>query len=490
MSLHAFPATAFRKNLIRTLAAPLILLLLIPALLSVLIIRLDRSNRAVESTSTTITQAHLVQKLLLDMETAVRGYLLSGDSIFLQPYQLARVRFPEELQTLKQELPFEPKIDEVNQRAQEWLRWSQEILTANPPSIPRNAPISSSVIASLQQRKVLMDSIRETLSELVAELELTRATRFSANQNQLSTTVASVALMSLLLIAILATSVRSHLRFLVRNYDRALDQVESSKRTLEERVKERTTELQAANKELEAFSYSVSHDLRAPLRAMDGFSQAVLKEYSDLIDDRGRDYLRRISAASKRMGSLIDDLLSLSRVGRGEISRQQVELSQMAKQITDELKSSEPQRKAVVLIEEGLTADTDPALSRVVLNNLLDNAWKYTSKKDEAHIFFSAKHDAEGHTIYCVRDDGCGFNMRYADKLFGPFQRLHSTTDFPGNGIGLATVRRAVHRMGGEVWAQSEPGHGTTFYFTLGFNGKKENADHEPQNGHRDHTAR
>jgi len=235
---------------------------------------------------------------------------------------------------------------------------------------------------------------------------------------------------------------------------------------LEERVRQRTAQLEASNRELESFSYSVSHDLRAPLRSIDGFSKALLEDYGDGLDTHGRNYLDRIRAATQNMGELIDDLLELSRVTRAEIRRQPIDLSSMARSITNELRRSDPMRDVRVDIEDGLVAVGDRRLIRIVLENLLSNSWKFTAKQRDQHI---EVRDAgkNGKTVFLVRDNGAGFDMNYADKLFGAFQRLHSAKEFPGTGVGLATVHRIINRHGGRVWAESEVGKGATFYFTL-----------------------
>jgi PAS domain S-box-containing protein len=225
-------------------------------------------------------------------------------------------------------------------------------------------------------------------------------------------------------------------------------------------------QLAAANKELESFNYSVSHDLRSPLRSLYGFSQALLEGYADKLDAEGQDHLLRIRAASQRMGQLIDDLLSLSRVSRGEMTRENMDLSAMACGIAEELRATAPQRGADFVISQGLLAYADPRLLRIVLNNLLGNAWKFTSNRPDARIEFGCKEETGGKS-YFVRDNGVGFDMAYAGKLFGAFQRLHAMDEFPGTGIGLATVQRIVHRHGGRIWAESALGKGATFYFTL-----------------------
>ncbi|MFO8079000.1 MAG: PAS domain S-box protein [Armatimonadota bacterium] len=236
---------------------------------------------------------------------------------------------------------------------------------------------------------------------------------------------------------------------------------------LEERVRDRTAQLEAANAELEAFAYSVSHDLRAPLRAIDGFSQAVVEDYAEDLDDTARDYLRRVRRASQRMGSLIDDLLQLSRITRVELFRDRVDLSAMAREVVDELRAQHPERVVEVVIEPDMTADVDRRLIRTALSNLLGNAWKYTAKLSEAKIEFGSQAGEQGRRVYRVIDNGAGFDMQYAGKLFQPFQRLHREDEFPGTGIGLATVRRVIRRHGGDVWAEGAVDEGATFYFTL-----------------------
>jgi PAS domain S-box-containing protein len=235
---------------------------------------------------------------------------------------------------------------------------------------------------------------------------------------------------------------------------------------LEQRVRQRTAQLEATNHELEAFSYSISHDLMAPLRSIDGFSHILLEDYADELDDEGKDYLSRVRAASQHMGQLIDALLKLSRTTRSEISRENVDLSALAKNIAQELRDSQPERQVEFDIADGLSVDGDAWLLRIALENLLANAWKFTGKQSRALIEFGAS-EYEGTCPYFVRDNGAGFDMTYADKLFGAFQRLHRTNEFPGTGIGLATVQRIIHRHGGRVWAEGYPGQGATFYFTL-----------------------
>lgn len=241
---------------------------------------------------------------------------------------------------------------------------------------------------------------------------------------------------------------------------------------LERRVRERTVQLEASNRELEAFSYSVSHDLRAPLRAIDGFGKALLEHAGDRLDETGSGYLRRIRAATQRMGGLIDDLLTLARLTTLEMRRRPVDLSDVAREIADELQQAQPERAVDFAIEDGLVAEGDPQLLRVAVENLLRNAWKYTSRHDTARIEMGREHGPEG-GAYFVRDDGAGFDMAYSSHLFAPFQRLHRQTEFEGTGVGLATVQRIIRRHGGRVWANGEVDKGAVFRFTLW-----EGADH------------
>jgi len=235
---------------------------------------------------------------------------------------------------------------------------------------------------------------------------------------------------------------------------------------LEEMVKQRTSELEAINHELESFIYSISHDLRTPLRGIDGFSQMLLEEYEHKLDEEGQDYLKRVRAGAQRMGLLIDDMLQLSRASKEEITFESCNLSDIANDSIKELKQSEPNRQIDIKIAPGLQRKTDPKVMRIILDNLLGNAWKFSSKIDRACIEFDSM-IKEGETIYFVRDNGSGFDMTYADKLFGVFQRLHSIEEYPGTGVGLSIVARLIKRLGGHIWVESEQGKGATFYFSI-----------------------
>lgn len=233
-----------------------------------------------------------------------------------------------------------------------------------------------------------------------------------------------------------------------------------------QQLSERTVELKDLVEELESFSYSVSHDLKAPLRSIDGFTRAILESQAGRLDEQGVQDFDRVRAAAQRMGLLIDGLLELSRITRHHLKTQPVDITAIARETAARFKDAEPHRNAEFVIAAGLRAEADEHLLRVVLENLIGNAWKYTSKKPAARIEVGSLSEG-GRTVYFVRDDGAGFDMAYADKLFTAFQRLHLSADFPGTGIGLATVKRIVARHGGRIWAESAPAKGAAFFFTL-----------------------
>jgi signal transduction histidine kinase len=247
---------------------------------------------------------------------------------------------------------------------------------------------------------------------------------------------------------------------------REFNRMARTRAAVEDSLKQRTAQLEAANRELEAFAYSVSHDLRAPLRAIDGFSQALLEDYEAQLDEEGRDSLRRVRAASQRMADLIDDMLKLSRATRGELSIERVDLSAIARSVVEELRQHTPRQDVTVRIQPGVYADADPRLIRAALENLLSNAWKFTARTAGARIEFGVER-RDGTPACHVRDNGAGFDMAFAEGLFKPFQRLHRASEFPGSGIGLATVKRIVARLGGTIGAEGAVGRGATFWFTL-----------------------
>jgi signal transduction histidine kinase len=260
---------------------------------------------------------------------------------------------------------------------------------------------------------------------------------------------------------------KSDLEQEVQSRREAEDEVRRLNAGLEERVAQRTEQLEASNRELEAFAYSVSHDLRAPLRGIDGFGHALLEDYGDSLDEEGKDFLRRIRNATQHMGRLIDDMLKLSRLTRAEMRRASVDVSDMAARTAAVLAEEHPEHRVDVRIEPGIVVDGDPELLSVVVENLMDNAWKFSGKTEDATIEVCRSSFDAGEQGFLVRDNGVGFDMAYAGKLFGAFQRLHRSEEFPGTGVGLATVQRVVNRHGGRVWAEAAVDQGATFHVAL-----------------------
>ncbi|MBP6740990.1 MAG: PAS domain S-box protein [Leptospiraceae bacterium] len=252
----------------------------------------------------------------------------------------------------------------------------------------------------------------------------------------------------------------------ISDHKKAEAEIKALNETLEQKVIDRTNQLEAVNKELESFSYSVSHDLRAPLRGIDGFSRILQKDFTETLNDQGLDYLARIRKASQTMGQLIDDMLKLSRVTKAEMKIEKVNLSEIVASITNEIKELNLARKAEFVIQSNIEVSGDKNLLRIALQNLISNAWKYSSKNDSTKIEFG-KTIQEDSTVYFIRDNGVGFNMKYVNKLFGAFQRLHSVSEFEGTGIGLATVNRIIVKHGGSIWAEAEINKGASFYFKL-----------------------
>jgi signal transduction histidine kinase len=246
-----------------------------------------------------------------------------------------------------------------------------------------------------------------------------------------------------------------------------LRESEQAARDLAETRAELVRDLEHKNRELESFSYAVSHDLRAPLRRIDSFSRAVLESQADRLEPMGKHFLERVREASQQMSELIDDVLYLSRVTRAEIREHEVDLSGLVTLLLERMKETEPEREVEIKVRPGLVALGDGQLLRIAIQNLLDNAWKFTGREPRVRIEFGTASIA-GEQAYFVRDNGAGFNMAYVDRLFGPFQRLHPVTEFPGSGIGLATVQRIIHRHGGRIWAEGLEGQGATIHFTLG----------------------
>lgn len=333
------------------------------------------------------------------------------------------------------------------------------ICAMGPGSWPANALVGPSVKARLLR----------TFPPITVTIVLVICWLFRQTENSSNPAIVAsiIALASTGIVVMVVSKLADVIGGEVDKSNSELKAAEESLIALNERLRFRTIELSSVNKELEAFSYSVSHDLRSPITNIDGYASILSSEYASKLDEKGNSYLARLRAATQRMNSLIDDLLKLARVANSELQVQPVNLSEIAKAIVARLKMDNPTRNVSFTVADSAPARGDPKLVEIALENLLNNSWKFTSKKAEARIEFGSM-SAGGRTVYFVKDDGAGFEMKHMDRLFGAFQRLHSASEFPGTGIGLATVMRIITRHGGEVWAEGEVNKGATFYFTLG----------------------
>ena len=361
------------------------------------------------------------------------------------------------------------------------------LLSQQSALLSQRTALLSQQTALLSQQTALLSQSQLTLKRQQSEIEIGKSV-LSDQQKKIDSQNASIArqtnvlkeqdvtiaahesiqrFLILIILLILGLSYAIYRSYRIKKRsNRQLREQERKIHKLNQDLLERAAALETANKELEAFSYSVSHDLRAPLRSIDGFSQAIIEDYGDAIDERGKDYLRRVRSAAQRMAGLIDDMLDLSRVTRNEMVWQEIDLSGMAMDIADNLSTLQPERRIEFIIQPGMTVRGDGHLFRIALDNLFDNAWKYTSKHPMARIEFGSRM-SDRNQVFFVKDDGAGFDMKYAQKLFGAFQRMHTAAEFSGTGVGLATVQRIIHRHGGTIWAESEVEQGSTFHFSI-----------------------
>jgi signal transduction histidine kinase len=515
--VEAAKVTFARRIAIGAIAASLVPLLF-AALIFANLKEGTRKREQVLLAQKALVLAGLLERLVIDMETGVRGFRIKGEEAFLEPYNEAAAQYPKVLSSLQAVLGSEEERELLGEIRKGVERWRTDLVEPRIAAIRASPPVAMErgiLLPALPEPldmeagKEQMDALRAKFDALGSrqrergETLIRERTRTDTDLSRLLWMGAlgfsalmfagSIYLLRLfdrrtgVLFAGIAAVERGEYRpvalpgsdelaRIAEAFNRMVAAVECSDDELRrragelregrERLAERSAQLEAANKELEAFAYSVSHDLRAPLRAIDGFSQVLLEDCGERLDGTGRDALGRVRAATARMAQLIDDLLRLSRVSRGELRQEDIDLSEMARGVVSELSLSEPGRHVEVHVAEGVTAEGDPELVRLVLENLLGNAFKFTSKRAEARVDFGVER-LDGMPVYFVRDNGVGFDMAYVDKLFGAFQRLHAGAEFPGTGIGLATVQRVVHRHGGRIWAQAAQGEGATFRFTL-----------------------
>jgi signal transduction histidine kinase len=439
------------------------------------------SEHWVEHTWQVIDQVERIMSSVKDAETGNRGYLISGDEDYLQPYNSATRDLPAEInrfQALTTDNPVQqariPDMRAVIEQRLSLLQQGIDLRRSGGKDMIRSLILSGT-------GKSEMDHLRRIADDAQAEEHRLLSLRTAAAQSNRSRARQTVAIASALdfLLIVLMFRYLAHERSLrvaaelagerlavarAETEERAKE-VRSLNAMLERRVELRTAELQTINRELEAFSYSVSHDLRAPLRTIDGFSLALEEDYAGVVDETGRDYIRRVRNGVQRMGSLIDALLQLSRITRAEIVRDTFNISQLAQSVASGLLEEKSGRDITINIEPNLQATGDPGLLRIALENLLGNAIKFSSRMPKAVVDFGWDGEKKA---WFVRDNGAGFDMFYVGKLFNAFNRLHGDKDFKGSGIGLATVARIVHRHHGDIWADSAINHGATFWFTLG----------------------
>jgi signal transduction histidine kinase len=440
-----------------------------------------QSENSVQHTWQVINQVEIILGSVKDAETGVRGYLITDDEQYLQPYTVAVQELPLELDTFASLTADNPRQREHLVRMRAILEQRLALLKAGI-ELHRTGNVSTmQALINSGTGKAEMDQLR-TLADRMDEeeqrlLQIRLAAARSASLRARVTVAFASALDFLLIVFVFRNfAIERNLRIDAQEQaerlaiaraatDAAAVEIQALNATLEERVRIRTIELETTNRELEAFSYSVSHDLRAPLRTIDGFSLALAEDYGDAVDDVGKDYIRRVRSSVQRMGQLIDALLQLSRITRAPLVREPVDLSALAASIATDLRLENPGRELNIVVEPALIASADSKLVRVALENLLGNAVKFTAKKPQAEIAFGWD---EERSAWFVRDNGAGFDMYYADKLFNAFNRLHGDKDFKGSGIGLATVARVIRRHHGRIWADAAVDRGATFWFTLG----------------------
>lgn len=408
---------------------------------------------------------------LKDAETGQRGFLITLNPAYLDPYNSGILAWQTDVAELKRLTSDNTRLARLTGELAEagTEKLDELALTIGMARERREAAFAR---VELGAGRKYMDDARGIANEIVTgeEIEFARLTRLSLaveRQTRWSVEAATAALFLLTLTgAVLLQREIVRERHLAGNLEKSEKQYRELAESLEEQVEQRTQELLRINDELQAFTYSVSHDLRAPLRAVDGFSQILLEDYANALDASGREFLERIRVGVKRMAQLIQSLLDLSRVNRVELRKQPVSISDLAASVVEGLRHAEPGRNVEVKIQPNLMAEGDPNLIGIVLDNLLSNAWKFTSGKPDARIEVGAGW-RDGEKEFFVRDNGAGFDPAYAHKLFKPFQRLHSQSEFEGTGIGLATAQRVVRRHGGAMRAESNSGEGAVFYFTL-----------------------
>ena len=416
-------------------------------------------ERADAATSDVIGASNDLLIGLLNAETGQRGYLLTSKAVYLQPYKAALSTVPADQQRLGSEVSAVPGGGQYVAELKSLVAAKMAEL-ATTINLARAGDHAGALrIVETNEGKQVMDEVRGVTADLQRAAAAAGASRRSDLGTQLT---AFIVLAAVLAAAGLVASLA-----LRRRLRRAGEEIRSLNANLEQQVQHRTIHLERANKNLEAFAYSVAHDLRTPLRGISGFAEALAEDYGDRLDETGREYAARVQAGCARMATLIDDLLRLSQVTQAEMNLQDVDLSAEVTAICDQLRARDPGRQVRVTVQEGVRVTADRALIRSALENLLENAWKFTARRDGAAIEFATAPVGDAPVCCYVRDNGAGFDPAYVGKLFQPFQRLHNVDEFPGTGIGLASVRRIIERHNGRTWAEGAVDGGATIYFTL-----------------------
>lgn len=423
--------------------------------------RLVQTISLVSETQTRVDELDQLLLSLLNAESGQRGYLLTGEYDCLTPYFEGAEEHARVLARLREWVQGHPEyqeaVNEIDRNSEVKFRTLANNIILFRTKGFEAAKKAVQTDLGIETMKKIRQSIAFIKNDQVALLRQQKG----ENQTEVHKTVASLTIGSFLAALLLFASMNLYVKTSLRR-----GEVEEKVRHLNHRLEKKIHEVEVVNKELESFSYSVSHDLRTPLRAMAGFSNILLEDHLQSLNEEGQKHLKRIIAASERMSRLINGILDLSRISRHEVQRERVSLSQLARQQLDELCHMDPERVVDLTVEPELEVQGDAMLLAVFLQNLLGNAWKFTSKKERAKIEFGSflRH---GQRIFFVRDNGAGFDMAYSEKLFGTFQRLHTEQEFAGTGVGLATARRIVRLHGGDIWAESKVNEGATFYFTL-----------------------
>lgn len=414
--------------------------------------------RVTATTLGVVTASNDLLVELLNAETGQRGFLLTGKPIYLQPYDLATSTIPADQELLGLRISAVPGgrgyLVRLNALVAAKMAELAETIT-----LARSGDRAAALrIVNTTEGKRVMDNARRVIAGLQRATTTADASRRSDLQHQLVVFAALAALLGMVAAAILL--------FLTGRLRHAAKEIGSMNTSLERRVQQRTLHLEQANRNLEAFTYSIAHDLRTPLRGISGFAEALAEDYGDRLDETGREHAARVQAGCARMAALMDDLLDLSRVTRAKMNLQDLDLSAEVTAICDQFRARDPGRKVRVAVQEGVRATADGALIRSALESLLGNAWKFTARRDDAAIEFGTT-PSDSQICCYVRDNGAGFDPAYTAKLFQPFQRLHSHDEFPGSGVGLANVRRIIERHSGRTWAEGAVNGGATIYFTL-----------------------